>query len=375
MLKHVVLTTLGITLGMLGLFVTARQVLAPELDLLTWLTYVEEKPISDNSSLPSAELAHDFSPQPTKLTHFFDGDTAWTATLSAKKTVTLIATGDVLAARMVNLKSIQAQDFTWAFAKTAERLSMGDLTFINLETPLLENCPTQTTGFIFCGDPRHVEGFKKAGVDIVNIANNHIGNYGLAGVEETEQILNSAGFKISGRSDPSVIEVKGQKFAFVGFNEVDLQPGINLSEPHIVQEKMLLAKAQADVVIAAFHWGAEYTYEPTWHQRELAQLAIDAGADVIIGHHPHWFQSIEVYKNKPIVYSHGNFIFDQEWSKETKEGIVGKYIFYDGELIDIEFWPVLIENYGQPRWMEGSEKERVLKLLKEKSLKSSTADT
>src|SRR5690606_15540647 len=100
---------------------------------------------------------------------------------SAEKTTTLIATGDVLTARMVNIKSLQTQDFTWAFAHTYERLAQADLTFINLETPLIQNCPTKMTGFIFCGDPRHVEGLQKAGVDVVNIANNHIGNYGLEG--------------------------------------------------------------------------------------------------------------------------------------------------------------------------------------------------
>jgi poly-gamma-glutamate synthesis protein (capsule biosynthesis protein) len=89
-------------------------------------------------------------------------------------------------------------------------------------------------------------------------------------------------------------------------------------------------------------------------------LAIDAGADLVIGNHPHWIQPVELYNGKLITYAHGNFVFDQEWSLETKQGVVGRYTFYDTQLVDVEFLPVLIENYGQPHFLMGAEKQFIL---------------
>ena len=86
-------------------------------------------------------------------------------------------------------------------------------------------------------------------------------------------------------------------------------------------------KRQVDFVIVAFHWGIEYTALPTQEQRGIAHQAIDAGADLILGNHPHWVQATEKYQGKYITYAHGNFVFDQMWSQETREGVVGKYTF------------------------------------------------
>ncbi len=133
-----------------------------------------------------------------------------------------------------------------------------------------------------------------------------------------------------------------------------------------IEEEIKEARKNADIVIVAFHWGEEYTNQPNKVQRELAHLAIDSGADLIIGNHPHWIQPVEIYKNKLIMYAHGNFVFDQMWSEKTKEGVVGKYTFFDKKLVDAEFLPIKIQSYGQPYFLEGKEKEDILKsLLKE----------
>lgn len=277
--------------------------------------------------------------------------------------VTLLVTGDVLTARSVNAKTIQRKDFTWAWAKTADRLRTADITFINLETPLINNCPIKNDGMIFCGDPRHVEGLKFAGVDVVNFANNHAGNQSLDGVKETVSHLQNAGLIVSGVNGPVYKEVNGTRFAFVGYNEVDHQVGIAHAEDQEIIDELNIARQNADVVIVQFHWGIEYTYQPSRNQRRLARLAIDHGADLIVSNHPHWFQAMEMYKGKLIVYSHGNFIFDQMWSRETREGLVGEYTFENGKLVKYEFLPVLIEDYGQPRWLEGKEKDQVLQKL------------
>ncbi len=292
------------------------------------------------------------------------GQTAVTTlrpTSTEPSTTTLLVTGDVLTARSVNTIATRQQDFTWPFAKTADQLRAADITFINLETPLIENCPLTDSGMIFCGDLRHVEGLTFAGIDVVNLANNHMGNHGLGGVNQTVAALNQAGLKVTGIDGPTYVKHGTTTFAFLGFNEVDRQVGVAAADDDHIVVQLAEARQRADVVVIQFHWGAEYRREPTTNQVRLAHLAIDNGADLVVGNHPHWWQPSEIYKGKTISYSMGNFIFDQMWSEETREGLVGLYTFEGNNLIKTQMLPIKIDNYGQPRWLEGEEKERVLK--------------
>jgi poly-gamma-glutamate synthesis protein (capsule biosynthesis protein) len=113
-------------------------------------------------------------------------------------------------------------------------------------------------------------------------------------------------------------------------------------------------------VVVTFHWGTEYTSQPSAQTIAIAHDAIDTGADLIIGNHPHWIQPVEIYKGKVITYAHGNFVFDQMWSMETRHGVVGKYTFYNNKIVDVQFIPVQIDNYGQPYVLDGTAKESIL---------------
>ncbi len=261
---------------------------------------------------------------------------------ASPKLRTIIATGDIIPARSVNYQTVTRNDFKWPYLKTADLLKKADITFINLETPLLSKCPLTQEGMIFCGDARNIEGLVYAGIDIVNLANNHAGNYGKEGIDSTINLLNANNIAVTGIDGATILDIKGLKFAFLGYNALS-----DLDEEKIKSE-ISMAKNKADIVVVAFHWGTEYTSEPDERQKYLGHLAIDSGADLIIGNHPHWIQSVEKYKGKHITYAHGNFIFDQEWSQKTKEGVVGKYTFKDKELINVEFFPVQINDYGQP---------------------------
>ncbi|KKR09887.1 MAG: SH3 type 3 domain protein [Microgenomates group bacterium GW2011_GWA2_39_19] len=241
-------------------------------------------------------------------------------------TITLIATGDVMLGRVVNQKSIASNNFNWPFEKTSDLLKSVDITLVNLEGPITNDCKPTGSGMVFCADKRTIGGLAHSGIDIANIANNHIGNYGEKGEENTKGVLKIA---------------------------------------HDIN----IAKENASVVVVSFHWGVEYKDQPTKRQEALAHLAVDSGADLIIGNHPHWYQPIEVYKNKVIVYSHGNFIFDQMWSQRTREGVVGKYTFSGSNLVDVEFVPVVIENFGQPRLATEEEKNKILTHMEEESKK------
>jgi poly-gamma-glutamate synthesis protein (capsule biosynthesis protein) len=282
----------------------------------------------------------------------------------------VIATGDVIPARATD-GAIRARgdDFLYPVRETAAITSDGDLTVVNLEAPLIEGCPPHNSGFTFCGRPGFVQALVEAGVDVATLENNHIGNYGPRGIAETKERLADAGIDYADRATLAVRDVRGLKFGFLAFNGVG-----EAIDRASLSEQISAARPQVDVLAVAFHWGAEYVSLPqpapviaVDQPTEIAHLAVDAGADLIIGNHPHWVQAVEVYQGKLIVYAHGNFIFDQMWSYETRVGVIGRYTFYDTVLLRAEFIPVLIEDYAQPRPLDGEEGRTVLDGMREAS--------
>jgi poly-gamma-glutamate synthesis protein (capsule biosynthesis protein) len=206
-------------------------------------------------------------------------------------------------------------------------------------------------------------------VDIVTIENNHIGNWGLDGITETKQRLDASALRWADRDTPAIVDVRGLKFGFLAFNAV----GERIDRP-AMQAKIQALRPQVDVLSVAYHWGVEYVSVPAPGAGiaeddpvEIGHLAVDAGADLVIGNHPHWVQGVELYKGKYIAYAHGNFIFDQMWSYETRVGVIGKYTFYDAHLVKVEYIPVLSIDYGQPVPMQGPEAQAVLDGMKASS--------
>jgi len=287
--------------------------------------------------------------------------------LDPSRVRTLIATGDVIPARYTDVIIRQkGDDFLYPVAATKEITANGDLTVINLEAPLVDSCPYHDSGLIFCGRPGFVGALQAAGVDVATLENNHIGNYGEDGIGETVRHLEAGGIRWAGRDSPATIDVRGLEFGFLAFNGVEYPLG---RDAMVAQIKALRQKV--DVVVVAVHWGNEYISLPQAvppvandDPVEIGHLAIDAGADLIVGNHPHWVQAVELYKGKLIAYAHGNFIFDQMWSYETRVGVIGKYTFYDDKLIGVEYIPTIIENYAQPRPLEGAERLAVLDGMK-----------
>jgi len=275
---------------------------------------------------------------------------------SENSVFTLLFGGDVMLGRSVNTRIIKYADFSWPFRKISALLSSADLTLVNLESPFRIGCKPTDKGMIFCADPRSVEGLTTAGIDIVNLANNHINNQGQEGITETIKILQDNNI-VSVGADPrvrpqesnhTIITVKNTKIAFLGFTDIASgSPDISDASPKNIKIQISTATSSADLVIATFHWGNEYSPR-TLHQQELARLAIDSGADVVIGHHPHWIQKYEEYKGKPIYYSLGNLVFDQMWSEETRQGLVVKLTFSGKNLIKQEQFTTKIFDYGQP---------------------------
>jgi poly-gamma-glutamate capsule biosynthesis protein CapA/YwtB (metallophosphatase superfamily) len=326
-------------------------------------------PSEDFIAVPSPNRKLSGSPkEPLTLDQIFDKTTS-KANLDGSKIITLIATGDVIPSRSVNFQVVTRKDFTWPYLKTADFIKDADITFINLETPLIKQCPLTQEGMIFCGDYRNVEGLKFAGVDMISLANNHSPNHGKAGVDETITYLKQAGMKITGVNGPEFMKVKDVTFAFLGYSDIEKNPVISTAEEQRIKNEVAEAKSKADVVVVTYHWGTEYKSLPDQRQIDLGHLTIDAGADLVIGNHPHWIQPIELYKGKLITYAHGNYIFDQEWSQKTKEGVIGKYTFEGKDLVDVEYMPLEIKDYGQPYFLEGERKNKILDEMYQESLK------
>jgi poly-gamma-glutamate synthesis protein (capsule biosynthesis protein) len=267
-----------------------------------------------------------------------------------KEMVTIIATGDVVMGRSVNYQMVKYNNPLWPFEKVKGVLSSGDITVANIEAPFIKDCPTTVEGMVFCGREDAVKGLVASGLDVATLANNHVSDYGVAGIENTVRILRENNIGVAGlEGDILYKTVKGTKFAFLAFNDIyGSIPPVLKADRETIERLVEEARKNADVVVVSMHWGVEYRATPGSRQVELAHLVADAGADLVIGNHPHWVQGDEVYNNTYIKYAHGNLVFDQMWSEETKKGVIGKYTVEDAKLVNKEFIPIYIKDYGQP---------------------------
>ena len=121
------------------------------------------------------------------------------------------------------------------------------------------------------------------------------------------------------------------------------------------------------MAIVSFHWGQEYVDRPSESQIRTAHKAIDAGADLVIGHHSHCLQSVEIYQGKPIFYSLGNLVFDQFWSQATREGLMIRVSFNNDRLVMVRLFPVVINELGQPFLANQAEGSRILSRVRQLS--------
>lgn len=292
--------------------------------------------------------------------------------------VKMIAVGDIMLSRAVEQKMIEYQDYKYPFLKIAEITSKADIVFGNLETVIISGRIIKSGEMIFRTDPKSVEGLKFAGFNVLSLANNHIMNFGRIGLENTIKILDEnnishigAGLNSGDIYKPAIKNIKGIKFVFFAFTyNFDQRESsgeiYGAADMSIEKMKEIVRKARPenDIIIISMHAGTEYVISPNAQQKEFAHSAIDAGADLVIGHHPHTVQTVEKYKGKYIIYSLGNFVFDQMWSDETRLGAMAEIIFKDKKVESVNFIPVKIFDYSQPDILEGEEKEMILERLK-----------
>jgi len=242
-----------------------------------------------------------------------------------QKPIRLLFVGDMMFDRHIReaVEKYGKGDYNYILEPIKESLSQYDLVVGNLEGPIIENESVsvatkmdERNNFIFTFDPNVAQVLAENNIKLVNLGNNHILNQGAKGLEQTKKYLDEASMEYFGNDKFLVREIGGIRVGFVNYDYSN-----NNSEEKVV-ENIKTAKEQSDVVIVCPHWGVEYkTGDPGASIRALARRFIDAGADAIIGTHPHVIQTSEEYQGKKIYYSLGNFIFDQYFSRKTMEGL------------------------------------------------------
>lgn len=294
-----------------------------------------------------------------------------------EKNISFLFFGDLMLDRHVGEK-IKQNGIDWPFTKLAgeeNRFFQGpDIISANLEGAVANNGahynPEMAYDFSF--SPEIISNLKKYNFNFFNLANNHFSDQGERGIIETRKNLDELKLNYTGCQDGQIGDcsgkiveiypvrndgvsngVAGKKIGLAGFSTV-----YSLIDSEKAGEVVKKLANETDLVIVNFHWGVEYDHEFNQTQQKLARALIDDGADIIIGHHPHVVQGLEIYKNKPIFYSLGNFVFDQYFSSDTQEGLaVG--INTANQETELYLFPMK-SKLSQPELMKGQEKEKFL---------------
>lgn len=300
------------------------------------------------------------------------GENAHAAMASAATTLDMVAVGDIMLGRGVLNQMLARNDYTYPYQAIKGELDTGDLRIGNLECMVTDLVPppSDPSTFTFVCPTRGFDGLKYANFTIVTLANNHSNGEGQTVFNDMRSNLTKQGILHCGGGDnlaeataPAVATTKGVRIAILSYDNIDPQGpwatdgswGLAPIDVTSLPGDIAAARKLADLVIPYFHWGIEYTNDPTTYQQGVARAAIDAGADMVLGNHPHWTQGIERYNSKLIIYSMGNFVFDQDWSEETMEGMLLHLYWRGGTLASVRFVPTKDLSRCQPNVMSPAE--------------------
>ncbi len=273
--------------------------------------------------------------------------------LIENETHTLLFTGDIMLNRGVK-KMIEkhGKDYTFPFLKIKETLQNADILFGNLESVISDKGVKIGSIYSFRAEPEAIEGLSCAGFNIVSLANNHAFDYGREAFEDTMSRLKEkqiaytgGGFNKKEAHSPAILSlgVEELKVGFLGYTEFlypyafaeENRSGISVFSKENMKRDIKRARDDVDFLVVTFHYGDEYQKKPNERQVFLSRKAIDYGADIVIGHHPHVTQPVEKYNGKYIAYSLGNFVFDQYFSEETMRGFMLELKIKQGDVVEV----------------------------------------
>lgn len=287
--------------------------------------------------------------------------------------------GDVLLASGVG-QAIASHGPDYPWGDTAGTLREADLTIANLECAVSDmGDPEADKEFTFRAAPRSLAGAVKAGVDVFTLANNHVLDFGrlamldtIKNLKESKISYTGAGLNEEDAVRPAILEAEGKRVAVLAFTRIiprsgwiagEDQPG--LASGHnfkLMMDSVKAAESHADITVVGMHWGNEYEDFPEEKEIHLARALVDAGADIVVGHHPHVLQGVEIYSGKIIAYSLGNFIFTNSSSPKGREGAILQVIAGSNGEYSARIIPTYINN-GTTRILKGDERKNALERL------------
>lgn len=307
-----------------------------------------------------------------------------TAVQKDNAAISIVAVGDVMLGSWVT-PILERRGRRYPFEKTAPYFVSADVTIANLEAPFTEAGELFDKKYNFKVPPKFARGLPESGVAVVTLANNHIMDFGESGLLSTLATLDSVGIKYSGAGrnlrgahQPVVVDLRGKSVAFFGYSMTfptefyarEDSSGTAYPEPELMAANLRAWEDSVDFTVASFHWSAEKRESPKDYQIYFAHLAIDSGADLVLGHHPHVLQGLEIYKNRLIAYSLGNFAFGS-YSSYAVDSIILKAYLSDEGLFYAQCIPINVDNSEiefQPAVLDGERKKRVIEKLQQLSL-------
>ena len=253
----------------------------------------------------------------------------------------ILFAGDIMLSRYVGRLALEKKDPTWPLHEIAPLFASADLAFANLESPFSDQGKNREQGMVFRAEPEMVAALNLAGIDILSTANNHARDCGSHGIEYTLDLLWKNGIRAVGTGATHDLAHQGVilprnnvGFGFLAYtfdqsngNHADRDERVAMLNADEMTADVKRLLERCDVVIVSMHAGTEYSPHPNVYQQRFARAAIDAGARLVVGHHPHVTQPVEVYKDGIIFYSLGNLVFDQFQRKDTQRGWIADVRF------------------------------------------------
>jgi poly-gamma-glutamate capsule biosynthesis protein CapA/YwtB (metallophosphatase superfamily) len=297
---------------------------------------------------------------------------------------TLAAVGDIMLGRGVGDR--HRSDPGAPLKPLAKRLAAAEITVGNFESTLSAAGAPRQGGDSFAASPRVASGLRAAGFDLMSLANNHVGDFGDRALQQTLSRFASAGIKTVGAGRnlaaarrPVIVERDGVRIGFLaidsigetpaatrtkpGTNRLNMPPRtgpLNRSQLRRISSDVRALNNQVDVAVVITHWGTQYTHRPEPSQRQAARALADAGADLVLGGHPHWVQGFEMVRSAVVVHSLGNFVFDMDFQTKTREGIFLEIVLWGGAVKAVEPVPYLIDGAFTPRLIRGERAQSIL---------------
>lgn len=291
--------------------------------------------------------------------------------------ISLIAVGDIMLGGR-SRRVIASRGAGYPFEAVAPLLNRAPVVMGNLEGPFARIARRQERNFSYRMNPALAKAIAEARINVLTLANNHLMDCGRTGVLETLAALDAASIAALGAGinsrhahQPVIRQAGGSRIGMLGYywnhrcGSRTNDAGCAVDSPEVLAEDIGSLRRQVDRVVVTFHWGVPYLREPSAEDRAKARLAIDCGADAVVGHHPHIIQPFEIYRERPILYSVGNFTFGSANSRA--EGLMVGFGFEDAATI-VQIFPLYVKNRDpridyRPAVLSGASGERILRNL------------